>query len=157
MTGFTQRAHRHVGRIMLAGALLASAAASMAQAASPTGLWQTIDDKTGQPKALVQIVEDGDGTLTGKILTGLGSNDDPNRRCTACTDSRKDQLMKGMTIINGMKSDGDTWDGGQILDPENGKLYKCKMHLDDGGQKLVVRGYIGVSLLGRSQTWVRQQ
>jgi uncharacterized protein (DUF2147 family) len=157
MTGFTQRAHRHVGRIMLAGALLASAAASMAQAASPTGLWQTIDDKTGQPKALVQIVEDGDGTLTGKILTGLGSNDDPNRRCTACTDSRKDQLMKGMTIINGMKSDGDTWDGGQILDPENGKLYKCKMHLDDGGQKLVVRGYIGVSLLGRSQTWIRQQ
>jgi len=140
MTGLTQRAHRHVGRILLAGALLASAATSMAQAASPTGLWQTIDDKTGQPKALVQIVQDGDGTLTGKILTGLGNNDDPNRRCTACTDSRKDQLMKGMTIINGMKSDGDTWDGGQILDPENGKLYKCKMHLDDGGQKLVVRG-----------------
>ena len=80
MTGFTQRAHRHVGRILLAGALLASAATSMAQAASPTGLWQTIDDKTGQPKALVQIVQDGDGTLTGKILTGLGSNDDPNRR-----------------------------------------------------------------------------
>jgi uncharacterized protein (DUF2147 family) len=157
MTGFTQRAHRHVGRILLAGALLASAAASMAQAASPTGLWQTVDDKTGQPKALVQIVQDSDGTLTGKILTGLGGNDDPNRRCTACTDSRKDQLMKGMTIINGMKSDGDTWDGGQILDPENGKLYKCKMHLDDGGQKLVVRGYIGVSLLGRSQTWIRQQ
>ena len=153
MTGITRIAHR----ILLAGALLASAAASMAQAASPTGLWQTIDDKTGQPKALVQIVQDSDGTLTGKILTGLGSNDDPNRRCTACTDSRKDQLMKGMTIINGMKADGDTWDGGQILDPENGKLYKCKMHLDDGGQKLVVRGYIGVSLLGRSQTWIRQQ
>jgi uncharacterized protein (DUF2147 family) len=157
MTGFTQRAHRHVGRILLAGALLASAAASMAQAASPTGLWQTVDDKTGQPKALVQIVQDSDGTLTGKILTGLGGNDDPNRRCTACTDSRKDQLMKGMTIINGMKPEGDTWDGGQIPDPENGKLYKCKMHLDDGGQKLVVRGYIGVSLLGRSQTWIRQQ
>ncbi|MGX7003654.1 DUF2147 domain-containing protein [Caballeronia sp. KNU42] len=157
MRGLTQRAHRHIGRILLAGALLASAATSMAQAASPTGLWQTIDDKTGQPKALVQIVQDSDGTLTGKILTGLGSNDDPNRRCTACTDSRKDQLMKGMTIIDGMKADGDTWDGGQILDPENGKLYKCKMHLDDGGQKLVVRGYIGVSLLGRSQTWIRQQ
>lgn len=157
MTGLTQRAHRHVGRILLAGALLASAATSMAQAASPTGLWQTVDDKTGQPKALVQIVQDSDGTLTGKILTGLGSNDDPNRRCTACTDSRKDQLMKGMTIIDGMKADGDTWDGGQILDPENGKLYKCKMHLDEGGQKLVVRGYIGVSLLGRSQTWIRQQ
>jgi uncharacterized protein (DUF2147 family) len=66
-------------------------------------------------------------------------------------------LMTGMTIINGMKPDADTWDGGQILDPENGKLYKCKMHLDDDGQKLVVRGYVGVSLLGRSQTWIRQQ
>jgi uncharacterized protein (DUF2147 family) len=153
MTGITQTARR----ILLAGALLASAATTMAQAASPTGLWQTIDDKTGQPKAVVQILQDSDGTLTGKILNGLGSNDDPNRRCTACTDSRKDQLMKGMTIINGMKPDGDAWDGGQILDPENGKLYKCKMHLDDDGQKLVVRGYIGVSLLGRSQTWVRQQ
>ena len=157
MTGLTQSAYGNFKRILLASALLASAATSMAQAASPTGLWQTIDDKTGQPKALVQIVQDGDGTLTGKILTGLGSNDDPNRRCTACTDSRKDQLMKGMTIIDGMKPDGDTWDGGQILDPENGKVYNCKMHLDEGGQKLVVRGYIGISLLGRSQTWIRQQ
>lgn len=56
-----------------------------------------------------------------------------------------------------MKKDGDHWDGGNILDPENGKVYKCKMSLEDGGQKLVVRGYIGVSLLGRSQTWVRAQ
>ncbi|MDB5785422.1 DUF2147 domain-containing protein [Caballeronia mineralivorans] len=157
MTGPTHRIHRHFGRILLAGALLACAATTMAQASSPTGLWQTIDDKTGQPKAVVQIVQDPDGTLTGKILTGLGNNDDPNRRCTACTDARKDQPMKGMTIINGMKADGDGWEGGQILDPENGKIYKCKMHLDDGGQKLVVRGYIGVSLLGRSQTWIRQQ
>ncbi|MFK4440709.1 uncharacterized protein (DUF2147 family) [Caballeronia udeis] len=157
MTGLTPRAYGHFRRILLAGALLASAATAMAQAASPTGLWQTIDDKTGQPKAVVQIVEDSDGTLSGKVLNGLGSNDDPNRRCTACTDSRKDQLMKGMTIINGMKPDGDTWDGGEILDPENGKIYKCKMHLEDGGQKLVVRGYIGISLLGRSQTWIRQQ
>ncbi|MFM0739801.1 DUF2147 domain-containing protein, partial [Paraburkholderia xenovorans] len=77
--------------------------------------------------------------------------------CTACTDARKDQPILGMTIITDMKKDGDGWDHGQILDPENGKLYKCKMRLEDGGNKLVVRGYIGVSLLGRSQTWVRQQ
>ncbi|WP_213778481.1 DUF2147 domain-containing protein [Caballeronia sp. dw_276] len=157
MTSTTERAHRQFKRILLAGALLASAASTLAQAASPAGLWQTIDDKTGQPKAVVQIVQDSDGTLSGRILEGIGNNNDPTRRCTACTDSRKDQLLKGMTIINGMKPDGDAWDGGQILDPENGKLYKCKMHLDDDGQKLVVRGYIGVSLLGRSQTWVRQQ
>jgi|ERR1700735_759968 uncharacterized protein (DUF2147 family) len=157
MTVSTQRALSRFGRAMIAGALLGCAATAMAQTASPTGLWQTIDDKTGQPKAVVQIAQDSDGTLNGKILTGLGDNKDPTRRCTACTDSRKDQLMQGMTIINGMKPDSDGWDGGQILDPENGKLYKCKMHLEDGGQKLVVRGYIGVSLLGRSQTWIRQQ
>lgn len=119
------------------------------------GTWQTIDDQTGKPKAVIQIVDDG-GQLSGKVVRGIGEFDQPERRCTACTDERKDQLVKGMTIITGMRQNGDTWDSGQILDPENGKLYKCKMKLEDGGQKLVVRGYIGVSLLGRSQTWVRQ-
>jgi uncharacterized protein (DUF2147 family) len=140
----------------VAGALLASAVTAFAQADSPIGTWQTIDDHTGQPKALVQISQDANGTLSGKVVKGLGANDQPDRRCSACTDARKDQLILGMTIIDDMKKDGDNWDGGQILDPENGKLYKCKMHVEDGGQKLVVRGYIGVSLLGRSQTWVRQ-
>jgi uncharacterized protein (DUF2147 family) len=140
------------------GALLATlAAGAFAQAAAPAGTWQTIDDQTGKPKAIIQISDDGSGQLSGKVLRGIGENDHPERRCTACTDDRKDQLIKGMTIITGMRQDGDAWDGGQILDPESGKLYKCKMKLEDGGQKLVVRGYIGVSLLGRSQTWVRQQ
>jgi uncharacterized protein (DUF2147 family) len=158
MKGFTERQLLStLRRIFMAGALLASASLAMAQSSTPVGLWQTIDDSTGQPKALVQIVDDGNGMLSGKILHGLGSNDDPTRRCTACTDSRKDQPMKGMMIISDMKADGKEWDGGQILDPENGKLYKCTMHLEDNGGKLVVRGYIGISLLGRSQTWIRQQ
>lgn len=140
----------------LAGVLLASAVTAMAQSDSAVGTWQTIDDHTGQPKALVQIADNG-GSLSGKVIKGLGANDQPERRCTACTDSRKDQLILGMTIISDMQKDGDGWDHGQILDPENGKLYKCKMHLEDGGNKLVVRGYIGVALLGRSQTWIRQQ
>ncbi|MBN3816113.1 DUF2147 domain-containing protein [Paraburkholderia sp. Se-20369] len=147
---------RPLRTMALAGALLACTAHAFAQADSPVGMWQTIDDSTGKPKALVQIAADSDGALTGKVLKGLGENDTPDRRCTACTDERKDQLIKGMTIIKAMKKDGETWDGGNILDPENGKVYKCKMTLQDGGQKLVVRGYIGVSLLGRSQTWVRQ-
>jgi uncharacterized protein (DUF2147 family) len=149
--------NRPLRAIAVAGALLAGAASAYAQADSPVGIWQTIDDNTHQPKALVQISEDGDGTLSGKVVKGLGANDTPDRRCTACTDERKDQLIKGMTIIKAMKKDGGHWDGGNILDPENGKVYKCKMTLEDGGQKLVVRGYIGVSLLGRSQTWIRQQ
>ncbi|WP_027214145.1 DUF2147 domain-containing protein [Burkholderia sp. WSM2232] len=161
MAQLTQRARtlavRAAKQAALAGVLLASAATAMAQADTPVGTWQTIDDHTGQPKALVQIVQDGNGTLSGKVVKGLGAYDQPDRRCTACTDARKDQPILGMTIISDMKKDGDAWDHGQILDPENGKLYKCKMRLEDGGNKLVVRGYIGVSLLGRSQTWVRQQ
>lgn len=160
-TGFTLRTRtlmkRSAKHVALAGVLLASAVTAMAQTDSAVGTWQTIDDHTGQPKALVQITQDGSGALDGKVIKGLGPNDQPDRRCTACTDARKDQPILGMTIINDMKKDDDGWDGGQILDPENGKLYKCKMHLEEGGNKLVVRGYIGVSLLGRSQTWIRQQ
>jgi len=157
MTQFAQRARALALRTALAGALLASAVTAMAQTVTPIGTWQTIDDHTGQPKALVQITQDGNGELNGKVIKGLGANDQPERRCTECTDARKDQPILGMTIINSMKKDGEAWDHGQILDPENGKIYKCRMHLEDGGNKLVVRGYIGVALLGRSQTWIRQQ
>ncbi|WP_323118039.1 DUF2147 domain-containing protein [Burkholderia alba] len=151
------RLTRSLRSITLAGALFACAAGAFAQTDSPIGTWQTIDDSTGKPKALVQITQDANGELSGTVIKGLGANDTPDRRCTACTDERKDQLIKGMTIIKAMKKSGEGWDGGNILDPENGKVYRCKMSLDDGGQKLVVRGYIGISLLGRSQTWNRQQ
>ncbi|WP_277187884.1 DUF2147 domain-containing protein [Caballeronia sp. BR00000012568055] len=150
MTGF-------IGQRLAIGALLALAASSAFAQATPAGKWQTIDDASGQPKAIIEIADDGSGQLSGKIIRGIGKLDQPEKRCTACKDERKDQLLKGMTIITGMRQSGDVWDGGQILDPENGKLYKCKMTLEDGGQKLVVRGYIGVSLLGRSQTWIREQ
>ncbi|HEY3599609.1 MAG TPA: DUF2147 domain-containing protein [Paraburkholderia sp.] len=160
MTHFTRRARtlasRTVREAVVAGVLLASAVTAMAQSNSPVGTWQTIDDHTHQPKALVQISEEANGTLSGKVIKTLDPNEKPDRRCTECTDARKDQLVLGMTIINDMKKDGDAWGGGQILDPGNGKVYKCKMHTEDGGQKLIVRGYIGMSLLGRSQTWIRQ-
>ncbi len=78
-----------------------------------------------------------------------------NAICTLCTDDRKNQPVMGMQVIRGMKPDGNGWDGGTIIDPKTGKIYKLKMHLEDGGQKLVVRGFIGISLFGRSQTWVR--
>ena len=144
-------------RMAATGLLLASATVAFAQSTdSPIGVWQTIDDHTHEPKALVQIAQNADGTLSGKVIKGLNPADSPDRRCTECTDERKDQKILGMTIIRDMKQDGDHWDGGNILDPENGKVYRCKMTLEEAGQKLVVRGYIGVSLLGRSQTWNRQ-
>lgn len=128
-----------------------------AQNDSPVGLWKTIDDATGKPKALVRITEDH-GVLEGKIeklFREPGEEQDP--KCTECTDARKGQPILGMTILRGLKKDGDEWSGGQILDPKNGKEYKSKAELKDGGAKLSVRGYIGVPMLGRSQTWLRQQ
>jgi len=77
--------------------------------------------------------------------------------CAKCSDERRDQPVVGMEILRHLRPDGDEWSGGEILDPENGKTYRAKLKLADGGQTLVVRGYIGISLFGRSQTWIRRQ
>jgi uncharacterized protein (DUF2147 family) len=127
-----------------------------AQNTSPVGFWETVDDKTGSPRALIEITQDQNGVLSGKVVKGLVAGEPVDKRCTACTDSRKDQVIIGMTVVSGMHQDGDGWEGGEILDPDNGKVYRCKMHLEKAGTVLIVRGFIGVALLGRSQTWVRQ-
>jgi uncharacterized protein (DUF2147 family) len=141
--------------IPFAAALLLTARAFAADA-SPVGVWKTIDDKTGQAKSIVEITEEK-GELTGKVREVLQSDQGPNPICKECEGERKNQPIAGMTIIWGMKKDGEEWTGGKILDPKNGKVYGCKMHLEDGGKKLEVRGFIGFSLLGRSQTWERQE
>lgn len=134
--------------------LLALCSPALAQtAASPVGLWRTVDDKTGRENGAVRIFE-SNGTLYGRIERIT----DPARAgltCGLCPDDRKGKPLVGLDIMRGLKRDGDAWDGGTILDPETGKIYKTSMRLAEGGQKLVVRGYIGVSLLGRSQTWLR--
>jgi uncharacterized protein (DUF2147 family) len=123
-------------------------------AATPVGHWRTFDDRTGLERGLVAI-EERTGVLTGRIV-GIRNVSEATRICVACKDGRKDQPILGMTIITGMRSDGDGWDGGEILDPQTGSIYRCSMRLEDGGTKLIVRGYVGVSLFGRSQTWLRQ-
>ena len=133
-------------------ALLALAA--MGAELSPVGRWTTIDDKTGKPKAIVRIYEQN-GQLFGKVEESLNP-ERAGRRCDKCTDERKDQPIVGMEIIRGMKKDGDEFTGGNILDPDNGSVYRCKMKVTDGGQRLAVRGFRGVSLLGRTQTWNRK-
>ena len=131
---------------------------SMAFAAeSPAGRWQTIDDETGKPKSIVEIQEAADGTLTGKVAQILQSVHGPNPVCSACEGERKDQPITGMTILWGLKPDGErVWTGGTILDPAKGKTYRAKVTLLEGGEKLEMRGYIGIEALGRTQTWVRQ-
>jgi uncharacterized protein (DUF2147 family) len=124
---------------------------------SPVGLWKTIDDKTGKPRSLVRITQTNDNEFVAIIEKGLQPEDTPDGVCAKCTGDLKNKLLLGMTIMQGMKQKGDAYEGGQILDPDNGKVYKCKLKLDETGNKLEVRGFIGISLFGRSQTWVRQE
>lgn len=141
----------------LAAAVIMAPVSALAQEASPVGLWKNIDDKTGKPKALIRITE-SNGVLQGKIEKLFRAPElEQNPKCDKCTDARKDQPLVGLLLLSGLKKDGDEYNGGEILDPEDGKIYKSKMELADGGKKLKVRGYIGVPMLGRSQTWVRQE
>ncbi|MBI3529405.1 MAG: DUF2147 domain-containing protein [Betaproteobacteria bacterium] len=128
-----------------------------AAAGSPVGTWRSIDDKTRQERSIIRITEEN-GELKGvvqKIFDQPG--DDPAHLCKECKDERKDKPIAGMTILWGLKKDGDTWAGGEIFDPKNGKTYRCKMTLSEDGKSLNVRGFIGISLIGRTQTWLRQE
>lgn len=143
-------------RSALALALVASAVPAFAATNSPVGKWKTIDDKTHEVKSIVEITENG-GVLEGKVLQVLKSEHGPHPVCAECDGERKNKPIEGMTIIWGLKQDGDEWSGGQILDPAKGKIYKLTLKLEDGGKKLDVHGYIGFSLIGRSQEWVRAE
>ncbi len=114
------------------------------------GKWKTIDDDTGKMKSIVEIYIQ-DGKLFGKVLE-LSPTSDPNKVCTECTDHRNGKKIIGMHIISGLEKDDDVWEGDDgILDPENGKLYDCKIWEEEG--ILQVRGYIG--FIYRTQTWIK--
>lgn len=131
-----------------------------AQEKSPVGLWKTIDDHSGKAKSLIRITESG-GEYQGKIEKLFRAPDeDQNPKCDKCEDARKDKPIIGMTILTGLKQDAqnpDEFTGGQILDPAEGKIYKSKVTLKDDGKKLNMRGYIGIPMLGRTQTWLRAE
>ena len=135
--------------------LVASCGSGFAQM-SPVGLWRNLDDKTGEAKAEIRIVEAG-GVLSGKIDKRIGKDIKPDDVCVECSDDRKDKPILGLEIIRGAKkAEGkDVWEGGKILDPENGRNYSLRMTPIDAGKKLDVRGSFGP--FGRTQTWVRIQ
>ena len=143
-------------RVAAATALLLGASAVFAAENTPVGTWKTIDDETGKPKSIVQITENN-GELKATVLQVLQSDEGPHPICHYCDGERKDQPIEGMNIMWGVRQDGDVWDGGKILDPKSGKVYKVKLQPADNGAKLTVRGYIGFSLIGRTQVWERQQ
>lgn len=121
---------------------------------SPVGSWSTIDDKTHQPKSVVRITETG-GVLSGTVEKII----DPAKQDSKCDDCANDDPRKGkpvigMTILTGLKKEGDNvYGGGQILDPNNGKTYNAKVTVIDGGKKLEMRG--SILFFGRTQTWIR--
>ena len=125
--------------------------------ASPAGLWKNVDDVSGKPRALIRITE-SNGTLQGKIERVFsGPTEDPNPKCDKREGANRNAPVIGLAILSGLTKDGDEYAGGQILDPDNGKVYRSEVRLIDDGKKLSVRGYIGVPMLGRSQTWLRQE
>jgi uncharacterized protein (DUF2147 family) len=136
---------------------LFAAGSSFAQM-TPVGTWHSIDDKTGEAKAEIQIV-DKDGVLTGRVVKTLRNDPNAKKICDDCKDDRKGQAIAGMEIIRGVKADTsgeNLWaSGGKILDPENGKEYTVKMVPLEGGKKLQVRGFIGPFY--RTQVWLRTQ
>lgn len=154
---------RHSGNGMFASCavalvILCAGLPAMAQQGmvTPVGLWQTIDDETKKPKALVRVTET-DGTVSGRIET-LIDPDKPDPVCDKCTDERKDKPVIGMTIMRGVKRNADEtaqWDKGDILDPNNGKIYRVRLRPIEAGAKMEVRGYLGAPLFGRTQVWSR--
>lgn len=121
------------------------------------GEWRTIDDVTGKTKSIVRIERTADGEYEGTVIEILHSDRGPNPLCDDCKGERKGQPVKGMVILWGLKeAKKQQYKGGEILDPKNGKIYKAKLKLLEDGD-LQVRGFIGFSLLGRSQVWKRQE
>ncbi|TKR33609.1 DUF2147 domain-containing protein [Luteimonas gilva] len=120
---------------------------------SPVGRWKTIDDETGKVKSIVEVTE-VNGTLQGKVVEILHSDRGPNPVCDKCEGANKNKPVKGMTILWGLKKDGNQWSGGTVLDPAKGKTYKSKVKLIDGGKKLGMSGCI--AFICREQVWVRE-
>ena len=143
--------HKILSRVV-AGALLAVALPALS-ADPAVGRWKTIDDQTGQAKSIVEISQNADGTLSGRIVELLNPSR-PNPVCDKCKDDRRGKPITGMEIIRGMKRSGDAYAGGTILKPDEGKVYKSKMELIEGGSRLEVSGC--VAFICKSQVWQRQ-
>lgn len=122
---------------------------------TPVGRWRTFSDVTGKENGGVEIVNNG-GELLGRLFAGH-SADFATKLCDKCPGERHNNPMKGLLIMSGVRQRGDEWGGGEILDPDIGKVYRVRLRLTDGGKKLLVRGYMGFTLFGRTETWVRME
>jgi uncharacterized protein (DUF2147 family) len=122
-------------------------------APSPVGLWKTLDDRTHKPRAIIRIYEDK-GTFFGRIENSFDP-EELTARCEKCSGDRKGAPVIGLVIMRGITKQGAEYGGGEILDPETGWTYRCRFTISMEGEKLLVRGYLGLAVLGRTQTWTR--
>lgn len=136
-------------RILFTVTMMLVCVIAFAQSGDIVGKWTTIDDETGKAKSTVEIFKKSDGKYYGKIHQLLQKPE--NENCVKCKDDRKNKPLVGLEIIRGLKKDGNEFTGGTITDPKSGKTYKCT--ITRKGDKLDVRGYVGFSLMGRTQVW----
>jgi uncharacterized protein (DUF2147 family) len=138
--------------LLMSPAFLPPAAAADARLTSPVGLWQPLDS-AGKPQGLIRIFE-ANGLYYGRIEPS-SADDDRNARCTRCTGDRHNQRIIGLVLLRHLRPQNGEYVGGDILDPNTGRVYSCTLRLTDGGREAVMHGFIGISLFGRSQTWRR--
>jgi uncharacterized protein (DUF2147 family) len=137
--------------------MLCISGAAFCQTPPPVGLWKTLSDKNDEAESLVRIIEVS-GEFQGVIETIFSPPaPSPNPLCEQCKGELKNKPIVGMQIMKGLRRSGDTFSGGEILDPDEGNSYKCTVRVINGGTRLEVRGYIGISLFGRTQVWLRQE
>ena len=142
-------------KFTIATIILLAAFGAAAQSSTPVGLWQTVNE-SGQRDALVRITE-VDGELRGHVVKVFSPPaPSANPLCEACPDELKNRPVIGLQILSGVRWDGERYSGGEILDPDDGAVYRCTLRLVDAGRRLEVRGFVGISLFGRTQTWLRQ-
>ena len=147
-------------KMKLTVALICSALGSFALAQDITGTWQQIDDKTGSPKSVIEIRKEANQTYTGKIIKITPRPGyTPRELCNKCPAPYTDQPILGMDILKGLKQvkDSNNYEKGRVIDPLAGRIYDAKIRLNSTGKRLTLRAYMGVSTLGRSQTWIRIQ
>lgn len=147
---------KQASRIAAAAGLALAAALAHAQA-TPAGVWKTVDDDSHKEKSLIRISDHG-GVVSGTIEKLLDPATKADAVCDKCTDERKDKPLVGLTILRNMKQSADDkgiWEGGDIVDPNNGKVYRARLRPIDGGAKLEVRGYLGPFY--RTQVWLRSE
>ena len=146
--------HRCIQHLCVVALACAGAASLTAAELSPEGLWKTTDDRTGKPRGMVRIYREN-GALYGRVEATLDPAE-ARQVCDLCTDERRNKPVVGMIVMRGLRKNGGEYNGGDILDPDTGSVYRCKFRIEDQGRKLIVRGFIGFSIFGRTQTWTRQ-